>query len=311
MVRTAVVICVGLFLCRCASDSGVGAGGCALGVSQPAPASEASLNCLRFYDDFAGGTNTIDTNATGRPGFNWYPQNFFRVPATPSSDYDVSDSVLNVNEQPVPGGVGLQSVGPISFMQNESVGYEVKAPFYIEFKIAVNKSLAPGATGTGGCGVGQKAAVTRYSWPTIWLEDASLLFDQTNQTTTGGNRAEIDVLEFYVGCGGMAPGTWDQQANIHDWSAWNAIGNDSPHHVNWGSTWDDTTYHTVGVLVKTAVIGGGTGSATWYFDGSQMQQITWLEGGALSSTETSSYDIIMNPGYGTWPIHVSYVQVWQ
>lgn len=288
-----------------------GGGGCTSEISQPSPASGASLNCLSFYDDFAS-TNTIDTAATGQPGFNLYPQNYFGIGNTSTGDYSVSNSTLTITNavQTAPGGIGLQTAAPKSVSPNIPIGYQIKAPFYVEIKFATNKSLAPGSLATGPCGVGGMVGA-RYSWPTLWMQDVSLLFDQTNQTTTGGNRAEIDLLEFYVGCNGMTAGTWDQLANIHIWTAWNTIGPDSTHHVSWGSTWDDMTYHTLGVLVKTAVMGGGTGSATWYFDGSQVQQITWASGGSLSPVETSAFDLIMNPGHSTWPIHVDYVQVWQ
>jgi hypothetical protein len=144
------------------------------------------------------------------------------------------------------------------------------------------------------------------------MQDVSLLFDQTHQTTTGGNRAEIDILEFYTGCNGSGAGVWDQQANIHIWSAWNTVATSSNHTgLTWGSTWDDTTYHTVGVLVKTAAMGGGTGSVTWYFDGVQEVQSTWTSGGSLSPVETANFDIILNPGHSTWPINIDYVQVWK
>ena len=304
-------IAVLLLLAACAPSpliSPTGSTG-ACGAPALAVAAAHGLTRLAFCDDFDS-VATIDARASGEPGFNWYPQNFWGVPTTRSSDYRVESSVLSLLDQSLPSGTGLQTAGPLTYSPPRYVGRVFTAPFYVQIRFAVSKTAAPGSPGLAGCGAG--SAVARYSWPTLWMQDVDLLFHQTSRTDPARSEAEIDGIEFYVGCDGQGRGNWKIQMNVHEWSGHRIIGADAMNTPDLGAYgFDEGTFHTIAWLVETAHAGGGRGSVTWYFDGIQVAQATWLPGAPLSSVERAAFDLIMNPGFRTWPIFIDYVEVWQ
>lgn len=280
---------------------------CITGPQQPAEAAAAGFNCLVFYDDFTS-ESTIDRGITNAPGFNWYPGAILGGGSEPSSDYSVFDSVLTISTQPTPGGApGLHTIVPTS--PTNYVGHTFHAPFYIEYKIATNRATAPGETGTAPCGIGG-SLVTRYGWPTVWMEDATMVLAKTNQTNLSGKYAEIDgPYEFYVGCNGEESGEWSPEANVHYWTNWNAYNAGCTNTIMPSGTWSDTTFHVTGALIKTMARGDGTGSVTFYQDGSQIARCTWTSGQPLQSVEKAHFVVFLNSGIG-WALHVDYVGIW-
>jgi len=295
-----IAFLTGATLASCSVSRG-GANPCITnGPAEPSVAAAAGLETLVFWDDFANPA-TIDGGNTQAPGFNWYGSWTKRAGGkkilVSSANYSVSNSILHLNSETDAGGYALQTWAATGWAPNTFVGRSFAPPLYYEAKIAVNKSLAPGSVGPG-----QDGNPSRFSWPTIWLQDITLMSAILSGGSISQSYGEIDVLEFYVGTTGMGARVWDQQANVHIWNSTTTISPDSTNHVNWGTTWDDTTFHTVGVLVTSA-------SAKFYFDGTLMQTIS-LAGG-MAPAFNSSYVLLINPGYGTWPTHVDYVGLWQ
>lgn len=275
-------------------------------LSQPAVAMANGMNKNTLCEDFLS-ASTIDSGETWDAGYNWYIKVAFGNSTSGAfmgpSDFTVGSSILNLNTQDTAGGFSLFSATTTGYTPTvTTVGKTFTPPFYMEFKIAVNQSLAPGSLGNGDCGSG---VVSRYSWPTIWLNDMNLTIAQwgVGAAPISSNKAEVDILEFYVGCSGMGPGTWDPLSNIHIWSSATTIATSDTNMVSWGAgSWDGVTYHTLGELITST-------SAKTYFDGTLEQTIDLTMGG-LGPAATGDYNIMMNPGVA-WPLHVDYVQVWQ
>ncbi|MBT3464477.1 PGF-pre-PGF domain-containing protein [archaeon] len=57
----------------------------------PAYVLEVGYDNLTFFDDFDS-NDTIDFDLSGAEGFNWYPQDFFGSPTTPSNEIQISES---------------------------------------------------------------------------------------------------------------------------------------------------------------------------------------------------------------------------
>lgn len=272
-------------------------------LTQPAVAAANGMNAVALCETFSTPSD-IDGNNTIVSGYKWYtgavglggPLQWIGT-----MDWAVASNVLSLNSELISGGFAFMSATTNQISPTvTTVGTTYSPPFYIEYKIAVNQSLAPGGQASGNCG---GTTENRVSWPTIWLNDVSLTKAQFTGGSLASNQAEIDVMEFYVGCPtGMGAGVWDTLSNIHIWTSATTIGPDSTNHVTWGSgTWDGVTYHTVGELITAT-------QAKTYFDGTLMQTLDLTSGG-LNPAATGNYILIMNPGI-SWPLKVNYVQIW-
>lgn len=277
--------------------------GNACGFIQPAVAVANGLNTSTLCESFISSA-TIDGSNTFSPGYNWYTGAVGQsgpVQWITPSDWSVASNVLSLNTEAVAGGFAFMSATTTQVTPTvTTVGKTYTPPFYIEYTIAVNQSLAPGTQIQGFCnGVSENTV----SWPTIWLNDVNLTGAQFSGGSISANKAEIDVMEFYVGCpSGMGSGVWNTLSNIHIWNTPTTILTSSTNSVTWGSgTWNGTTYHTVGELVTAS-------NAYTYFDGTLEQTIPLT--GSFSVAGTDNYILLMNPGI-TWPLKVGYVQVWQ
>jgi len=273
---------------RCAADE----------FAAPSVAVAAGLNHLALCDDFTSDAS-IDKDATLKPGYNWYTS-IMRIDGAQkahvtATEFTVSNSVLHLNAEEVSGGYALYSAALLTYSPNSYVGKTYVPPFYLEYRFAVNKSLAPGSLGIAG-------STLRYSWPSVWLNDITLQFAQFSNGTIPHSYAEIDPLEFYVSTVGMGAGNWQQHSAIHIWDTPTTIDPDNDISVDWGTTWDDATYHVVGVLVNSTAV-------YIYFDGALMNIMTTT--GGFAPAFDASYNLIINPGYQNWPIHVDYVQIWK
>lgn len=272
-------------------------------LTQPTVAIANGLNTPTLCETFASSAD-IDSSNTLASGYKWYTGAYGLggpLQWLAPTDWAVSSNVLSLNNEQISGGFAFMSATTNQISPTvTTVGKTYAPPFYIQYSIAVNQALAPGSQASGNC---NGTIENRVSWPTIWLNDVSLTKAQFSSGSLASNEAEIDVMEFYVGCPtGMGSGVWEPLSNIHIWNSATTILTSNTNNVTWGSgTWNGTTFHTVGELVTAT-------NAYTYFDGTLMQTIPLT--GSFSVTATGNYILIMNPGV-SWPLKVGYVQVWQ
>ena len=303
------ILCGVLFACAMFSRSVLA---CIPG-TPPTVAAANGLNCSTYSMDFST-LSTIDTTNSGNPGFNLYGLNPFGYASTPGSDYSIASNVLSLTDTPGPG-VGLESVAFINpaAVPATYVGTTFKPPFYIEYTIAANQSLAPGAQKSGivGCGFGVPA-VNRVAWPAFWLQDVNWTAIQTVQTSDGNPHSEIDAMEFAVNCpGGSGAGTWQIQNNLWVWQgSWTGFGGGTGHSVTPAGPWDGTTQHTEGLLVIDTVTGGGTGSVIYYHDGAAISTTTFSTNPQKFAVDNANYELLIASGF-SWPFRVGPIKVWQ
>jgi hypothetical protein len=241
---------------------------------------------LVFDDEFNDST-TIDTNATGNPGYNWYPQVWYGGgSSTPAANIVVSGGTLTLagSLYSVVTHSGTGS-GPLPYFYGQAFadngGTGTAGPVYYEASIKFDPALGAGST----------------YWPSWWLEALEHVIDVKNAEASDqwpGQVAgylhfmEIDIFEAY-NSGEDYTSFPDYFATVTDWSGAyagefpNHIANDGPGGNNQcypngpsGSppNWD--TFHTYGALVVPQN-GSTPGYLQYYFDNVPCQTIIfWI-----------------------------------
>lgn len=288
---------------------------CGKGPTQPAIAAADGFNCLSYYEPYARLTG-IDTANTYAHGFGNYLRNWYSLTVTPSANFTIINDALNISDTPTPGlamesAAPVQSAAPISTFVGRTT---YQFPFYWQFEVSVDQSLAPGSQKSDVCGAGGPVQA-RYNWGTLWLTDIANVIGQTNGTNLSSPKTEIDAIEFFVDCNGLGPGVWQPHMNIIYWGLANPYdfesGNSCLTTPTLPGTWNSVNFHTVGVEAKRMADNGGTGFVKIYVDDLVTPLVTcsWVNKSAYGIAEDANYMRIVNPGFN-WAIKVRNEQWW-
>lgn len=259
-------------------------------IAVPAAAAKSGFKTLTFDDEFDS-LKTIDVNATGKQGYNWYTDLPFHGGRTLPSAYSILNGVLTVSSTGWTANWALSSFSP-----GGNVGHSFQYG-YFEARMRFDPALGPKSQG----------------WPAFW----SL---STSHTVTDDltHWAELDFFEAYTG--GHAPYTGAFVGTIHDWAK------DSTLHYQNKNNWypqpvvDYSQWHTYGCLWQP-------GQVTWYFDGVPLitqkyfadrppdpptkSQVPVQNGVFhILDSEVGGMTLILGSSPG-WPMQVDYVRVWQ
>jgi hypothetical protein len=296
------------------------------------PNNPAAFGYVLTFDDEFNTINTIDVNATGNPGYNWYTKEFFGFQTTPASDITVSGGVLTLSANSTsdcPANYCIATAAPAANAQGYvgQVFSGSQGGWYIEIRV----NFDPTIVGTNGT-------------PSIWLMALQHLM-----ATCPGNCAdqwpgqaanyeyfmEDDIFEYNVpGAGGKSFST-----NKHVWygtytTSCGFYCQYSPplnYYVTLSADPIWSNWHSLGQLyVPGTPANGNIGSFTFYLDGdpvicsnSYPCANQWVQSGLgtppptdLSVTDTQSYALILGTGQnatntGPIPFNIDYVRVWQ
>jgi hypothetical protein len=267
---------------------------CLQGTTPPTPAAANGLTQIVFCDDFDS-LSTIDTKATGDPGYNWYPRSPWNI--LPTSVYSVANSALRLSTAVYTTNWGLASTDvKTGAGHNFTFGY-------FEARINFNPTLGPNGAG----------------WPSFW----SVSTDKAEF----GALSPYGELDFFEAFPQTSPGNYYGffGGTIHDWRGSSQTGYtdyiNSPNSGPTGANW--TQWHVVGCLWLQ-------GQATWYLDGTALftqrysasttgspAAVNAAGGGSIPvgvfdvlDTEPLGNMLILGTG-PAWPMDVDYVRVWQ
>lgn len=260
---------------------------CASNVTAPAAASAAGFDNLVFCDDF-NSSSTIDVNATGNQGFNWYtalPRWFGSH--TPASDYSLSNSVITLSQSRNTANWALATQDPITGAGRSWVFGYFEARIKFDPKDVTSSNGWPSFWGLS-------SNAARNSPVNLWGE---LDFFEA------GNR----VIDFY--------------GTVHQWEALpggsvgyaNSNYHQSPK-VNWN------TWQTVGCLWKP-------GAISWFLNGKPLMTQYYSQNGlpspqaaggpglppapsgTFSELEHDGQEVVIGTG-PNFPLEIDWVRVW-
>ncbi len=286
------------------------------------PSNPAAFGYSLVFDDEFDSLNTIDINATGARGYNWYVTKFFSAPTTLPGDLSISSGVLTISPSVNSYAYHIATAAPAS----NALGYVGRVfgggkGFYIEARMSFDDSLA-----------------RAHGSPAFWAEalQHGIGNDQwPGQSARYTHFAEIDFLEYntYKFMTNNSFGSYR-----HDWygtptctgsfycvapvTGYMAIL--LPFTVTW------TDMHVYGYLYTPgSVPNGNMGSIQVYFDGKPYQYtnglgnsapFTWIDQGdgtpppngtfQFSIIDKQSFFIILGTSVGA-PLNVDYIRIWE
>lgn len=266
-------------------------------------------------------------NATGSPGFLWYPQAFVTYPTTPAADIQVSNSILTISGTGA-GQIGINTAVASNSSPTKYIGQSFGGGGYFEASVAFDPTKGSGTT----------------EWPAFWGEAVQHIIDSLDggaaeqwpgQAPGYVNFAELDFFEAY-NAGSAYTGKTSYIGNIHNWSGifnggYADISNYGSNTVNVGSV-DWSAFHTYGCLWEPATA-GTPGFVQWFFDGIPGPKIYWQgpvtspplpTSGANTYSPTTpaaaaqTYAVLDQQQLSirlstdkSWPMQVDWVRVWQ
>jgi len=275
------------------------------------------------FDDEFNSLSSIDINATGGPGFNWYTKQFFTSPSSNTfSKINVSNGILTLNS--TVSSVRNSNIATAAPANNQKgwVGKVFGGGAYFEARISFDPTTINPANG----------------WPSFWamaIEHMALKgADQwVGQDVRYSHFIEDDFFEYDTE---SFAGSNTYGAAMHDWfgiykrtcpkgfcNINNTAGGGSVFQnavIKVPSKTDWTQYHTIGQLWVPGSANKGTGYMQNYFDGLLVSTVTWIDSGAgvppptgsfaFSIADQNSLVIILGTGINQ-PLHVDWVHVWQ
>jgi hypothetical protein len=270
----------------------------------------ASGYLLVFHDEF-NSASTIDLNASGFPGFNWYPQQFFGRPPTSSNYIKAANGELTLSGMDATSFYTLASAAP----STNAAGYVGRAwggGAFIESRFHFDPAL-----------------MNTNGWPAFWsmaIEHMARpgIADQWPGLAAGyAHFIEDDFFEYdtYAFAGARSYG-----AALHDWyGIWNPTTgysntfNQANFFVHTPAGTDFNQFHIYAQLWVPST-NGQAGYVINYFDGSPLSQVSWVGAGpgAPPPSGSSLFSIIdqehlvlcLGTGVGE-PMVFDWVRVWQ
>ncbi|HEY3328585.1 MAG TPA: hypothetical protein VGK19_01065 [Capsulimonadaceae bacterium] len=282
------------------------------GVTVPFNANDPASTgyAMTFSDDF-NSLDTIDVNASGKPGYKWYTKQFFGGKPSPPESVSVRKGVLTIDG---PHNGSIATAGPADSAQGW-VGSVFGDGAYFEAAIAFDPKLVD----------------TKKGWPSFWsmaVEHMALKdLSKWEGMPDGYERfIENDFFEFdtadwagkntYGGAVHDTYGKWSKEKGFSMFSNENFV-------IRVPENTDFTKFHRYGNLwVPATKENGWRGFIQYYFDGLPTSDIVAWNGKSLPGTspltDATAYAIadkahlvvLLGCGPGQ-KMRVDYVRVWQ
>ena len=275
------------------------------------PNNPAASGCqLVFHDEFDS-ASTIDLNASGLPGFNWYPQQFFGRPPTSSNYIKVANGELTLSGMDATSFYTLASAAP----STNAAGYVGRAwggGAFIESRFHFDPAL-----------------MNTNGWPAFWsmaiehMARPGIADQWPGQAAGYAHFIEDDFFEYdtYAFAGAQSYG-----AALHDWyGIWNPtagysnIFNQTNFVVHTPAGTDFNQFHTYAQLWVPST-NGQAAFVINYFDGSPLSQVNWVGAGPgtpppsgsslFSILDQDHLALCLGTGVGE-PMVFDWVRVWQ
>jgi len=267
-------------------------------ITPPPQAVEAGYKALVFNDDFDS-INSIDINATEKPGYNWYVGLPFGGPNTLPSALSVSNSVLNLTRCPRNYNWAISS-----YCINNDFGHTFRYG-YFEARLRFDPTLGKVSKG----------------FPAWWA--LSTYYSRVNKMFHCKHWAELDFFEAYTN--GYSDYNGAFVGTVHDWADSSKIHYQNANNVQLLPEGTDfNQWHTYGCLWMP-------GKVTWYFDGVALMTQNYsatappdplpnagsgspdpAPAGTFSILDTDPQGMLLILGSDPeWPIYVDWVRVWQ
>ena len=255
----------------------------------PQAAENAGYTRLVFFDDFDD-ASTIDWEASGNPGFNWYLDRPFRWSALEKDDVTVKNSVMTVAQKTSCANWGI---GTYSAKGDTGTAFRYG---YFEARIRFDQNK-------------RKCDVTGF--PAWWSFSVAHTTDRNDE-----HWSELDFFEAMTNplADGNYTGTF--VATVHDWLR--EPGGTPQNHQN-PNNWHDKTvtegWHDYGCLWMPGVF-------EWYYDGELLSRVTYSADGRPDPANDNNFngcysfmeseEMLLILGSCTeWPMEVDRVCVWQ
>lgn len=253
-------------------------------LSKPTPppqAVAAGYNRLVFDEEFSS-TDGIDTNNTGKPGFNFYRRLPFGYPAERASSMSVSNGVLTLTTR-------VSNMGLVSICKSGSgwTGFTATGGAYFEASISFDPTL----------GASRRPS---SRWPSFWSMAAEHLYGGINT-----NFLEIDFFEYDT----SRAGANTYGGAIHAWadSRTEATNNQADERfiiaVPPSTDWKNS-FNTFGTLWVP-----GAGINYYFNDKLTTDTNLYSQYPEFEPGDRQHMPLIL--GSDGWPMKVDWVRVWQ
>ncbi|MBQ8740811.1 MAG: family 16 glycosylhydrolase [Clostridia bacterium] len=259
----------------------------------PPLAAKVGMNTLTFSDDFTT-LDTIDTAATGKLGYKWYPTRPYGATTLKPTDYEITENGLLLKEEENYWNYGLNMMDVVT-----AAGWGFTHG-YMEARFRMPSLRA--VEGTKGV-------------PAIWSFPPEKLFSKCRDWV------EMDWMEYW---GDMYGEDLLYTVTMHHQQF---VDPSTPQYVYWANNrstshhygLSDGKWHVMGWLWKK-------GSLTTYVDGKEimtqhwskddvptpdakLNQGDWLKG-TFSPIDHQLMPVIINGAFG-WPLELDYLNIWQ
>jgi hypothetical protein len=265
---------------------------------------------LAFHDEFDS-ASTIDLNASGLPGFNWYRQQFFGRPPTSSNFITMANGELIISGMDTTSFYTLASAAPSTNVFGY-VGNAWGGGAFIESRFHFDP-----------------ATINTNGWPSFWsmavehMAAPGVADQWPGQAPGYAHFIEDDFFEYDTH---SFAGAQSYGAAMHDWygifnptMGYSNIFNETNFVVQTGAGTDFTEFHTYAQLWVPST-NGQPGYVINYFDGNALSQVNWVgsgpgtpppSGNALFSIIDQDH-LVLCLGTGTGePMVFDWVRVWQ
>ncbi|HEY3329178.1 MAG TPA: hypothetical protein VGK19_04085 [Capsulimonadaceae bacterium] len=270
---------------------------------------------LTFADEFDD-ASSIDTGATGQPGYKWYTKQFFGGKTTPTSCISVRRGVLTV-DGPDGCNASLETACPAS-TPTGYVGTVFGGGGYFEASIAFDPKLID----------------IKHGFPSFWsMAIEHMAFEKGRSQWQGQDPGYEHFIEidFFEANTFAKAGPFSYSGAVHDWyGKWSkekGIPGNNMNYENYivgvPSKTDFNKFHRYGCLVVTASPAtNGRGFIQYYFDGLPTSDlVTWSGHRAddipppgvdkrYSIADTTHLNVLLGCATGN-KMRVDYVRVWQ
>ncbi len=285
-----------------------------------------------FFDDEFDSLSTIDTAATGNPGFKWYTKKFFGYGTEPAANISIANGILTLNPTGSTGSYNIATAAPSSLLSTGYVGTTFGRPahaYYVEARIAFDQTLTRfGAT----------------DWPAFWslavehMANGGIAAQWPGQISGYEHFMENDFFEYDVFS--FSAANFFGSAR-HDWygkygsgCSFCQVANPEFTVANSAAGASDwTQFHRIGQLwVLGSAENNYQGSQTMYVDGipclpsgstCKGVPVSWtgnatctmgpppVAGSAAFSIGDCQHLVIILGTAVKWPLQVDYVRVWK
>lgn len=241
------------------SCSGIGTGVCnntggapSCTASPSAAATAAGFTSLTLCN-VLNSANAVDTGNTLAPGFLFY--NTVNAITNSAGDYTIVGGALTIGT--VPSTPAPPSTVPTSGSTLEPGGTTISNGFALTVDMKFDPTYNAGGTGASN------------AWPAFWSQYPQDLVSGSGPST---GFVEIDVGEWYNA-------TWEN--TVHQWL--NGL-TQTCQNANASTAFSPGTgFNTYEVIVKPSQTNSGTGSITWYANGTLLTTVTYSGNGTPSS----------------------------